>query len=130
VTMQPRLPTIVGPVRWPASGRSPEFAIATHGRPFWIVEMATDRALVGGAEQARTEDNYFFGSDRPGVIGVGPAWTVPPETWVRFRRSPSVVYRVFAFARVTWSEDWAVSVGDGELADLPVLTISGQHADR
>ena len=120
---QPPRPAITGPARWPASGRAPEFVIATHGRPFWIVEMATEPALIGGEEHARTEDNYFFGSDRPGLIGVGPAWTVPLETWARLRRGPSVVYRVFAFARVTWSEDWAASVGDGELADLPVLRI-------
>lgn len=128
--MQPRRPVIIGPTRWPVTGRAPEFVIATHGRPLWIVEMAADPALVDGAEHARTKQNYFFGSDRPGVIGTGSTWTVPPEAWFHLRRCPSVVYRVFAFARVTWSEDWAVSVADGELADMPVLTIGAQGADR
>jgi hypothetical protein len=126
MTPQNRRPQIIGPTTWLASGNAPDFTIRTHGRPFWIVEMAADAVLVAGDEHARTEDNYFFGSDRPGVVGIGNTWTVPLDTWVRLRRGPSLVYRVFAFARVTWSEDWAVSVGDGELAELPVLSVGGR----
>ena len=119
---------ISGPDTLGRAAGPPHFTVSTGGRPFFVVEVATDPLLFDAANSHQRTESSFYNSLTPEGARSGDRYELPEPVWNRLRHAEQLAYRLISSAQAD-GEGAVYSTSDGNAADAKRITIvDGVHS--